>query len=201
MIRSGLRAAGPLCGVAALLLGCGHPPAQAVRPAVDPYPHPASEAGFVRRVDAFPAFDSAGARLDFPFLGGLNNPRPQLVDIDGDGDLDLFVQEYTGRMMFFERTGPATARGIVFRTDDYQSLDVGEWSRFVDLDGDGDLDLLAESPYSYIRYFRNDGSATRPAFTPGRRHHPRHRRASPSSTIARTSRRWWTWTATGNWTC
>jgi FG-GAP-like repeat len=35
---------------------------------------------------------------------------------------------------------------------------VGEWFRFADVDQDGDLDLLAEQPYSYLKYYRNEGS-------------------------------------------
>ena len=34
---------------------------------------------------------------------------------------------------------------------------MGEWYRFADVDADGDLDLLAEQPFSYIKYYRNDG--------------------------------------------
>ncbi|HET8649487.1 MAG TPA: FG-GAP-like repeat-containing protein, partial [Gemmatimonadales bacterium] len=113
---------------------------------------------------AMAVYDSAGHRMDYPFLGGLDHPRPQLVDIDGDGDLDLFVQEYTGRMMFFENTGRPDSAAFTWRTNQYQGLDVGEWSRFVDVDGDGDLDLFAESPFSYIRVFRNDGSKQKARF-------------------------------------
>ena len=119
---------------------------------------------FHRVVNAFPVYDSAGHPYQFPFLGGLNNPRPQLVDIDGDGDLDLFVQEFTGRMMYFENTGTARAPAFEWRSDDYQALDIGEWSRFVDVDGDGDWDLVAETPYSYIRVYRNEGTRTMPDF-------------------------------------
>jgi hypothetical protein len=109
--------------------------------------------------------DASGVAYDHPFLGGFDVPRPQFVDVDGDGDLDLFVQERSNELMFFENIGTAESPRFVWRADKYQNLDIGEWSRFADLDGDGDLDLLAEQPYSYIRYFRNTGSATDPRFT------------------------------------
>jgi hypothetical protein len=116
----------------------------------------------------FPVSDSTGP-LDLAFIGGLNAPRPQLVDTDGDGDLDLLVQEVTGSVALFERTNmPGAERGgeagelprFRFRTSRYADLDVGEWYRFADVDQDGDLDLLAEQPYSYIKYYRNVSTLT-----------------------------------------
>lgn len=128
-------------------------------------PVPASaNGGFQREITPFPVLDAAGAAYEHAFLGGLDVPRPQLVDLDGDGDPDLFVQERTGELIYFENVGTPTSHRFVWRTDRYQDLDVGEWARFHDLDGDGDLDLLAETPYSYIRLFRNDGTATAPRF-------------------------------------
>jgi hypothetical protein len=96
----------------------------------------------------------------------LNVPRPQFADLDGDGDLDLFLQERTGELMHFENVGTPGEPSFVWRTDQYQELEVGEWSRFLDFDRDGDLDLLAENPFSYVQYFRNEGSAREPAFLP-----------------------------------
>ena len=46
-------------------------------------------------------------RVELPFIGGFNAPRPQLVDADGDGDLDLFLQELTGSVALYERDGEA----------------------------------------------------------------------------------------------
>ncbi|MDT8342684.1 MAG: FG-GAP-like repeat-containing protein, partial [Longimicrobiales bacterium] len=121
-------------------------------------------AAYRREVAPFPVHDEHGVAYAHPFLGGFDVPRPQFADVDGDGDADLFVQERTGELMHFENVGtPAEAR-FVWRTDRYLGLPVGEWSRFHDLDGDGDLDLLAESPFSYIRYFRNDGTPTEARF-------------------------------------
>jgi uncharacterized protein (DUF2141 family) len=124
-----------------------------------PGPAPAEREPIFRPAIApFPVADTAGAALDLPFVGGFNAPRPQLVDADGDGDLDLFVQEVTGSVALFERDGEAGGLPrFVFRTAKYGDLDVGEWYRFADVDADGDLDLLAEQPFSYIKYYRNEG--------------------------------------------
>ena len=100
-------------------------------------------------VSPFPVADIAGRALELPFVGGFNAPRPQLVDADGDGDLDLFVQEVTGSVALYQRDGEVDGLPrFVFRTPKYGGLDVGEWYRFADVDADGDLDLLAEQPRS-----------------------------------------------------
>ena len=120
--------------------------------------------GFVRVVDGLEFLDQAGRAYESPLLGGLNVPRPQFVDLDADGDLDLFLQERTGELMHFENVGSPGEPRFVWRTDHYQNLEVGEWSRFLDFDRDGDFDLLAESPFSYVQYFRNTGTAQVAAF-------------------------------------
>jgi hypothetical protein len=117
-------------------------------------------------VDGLPVEDSAGEPFAFPFLGGFDVPRPQLVDEDDDGDLDLFVQELSGEVMFFEQVDDAGDPPFAWRSDRYRDLDVGEWYRFADVDGDGDLDLLAEEPHSYVRYVRNEGTRAEPEFVP-----------------------------------
>ena len=67
--------------------------------------------------------------------------------------------------MLFENVGGPNRLEFVWRTDRYQNLSVGEWTRFIDFDHDGDLDLLSERRFSYVQYFRNDGTARAAAFT------------------------------------
>jgi hypothetical protein len=146
-----------LFSLTAALAGCSSAPLADQPPAEPSGPRPT--ASFERSVTPFPVLDLDGTPYAHPFLGGLDVPRPQFVDIDADGDADLFVQEHTSRLIFFENVGTPTAPKLVWRTDAYAGLDVGEWYRFGDLDADGDLDLLGETPFSYLRLFRNEGTA------------------------------------------
>lgn len=120
---------------------------------------------FVRNVLPFPVADSTGRSMELAFLGGFNVPRPQLLDVDGDDDLDLFIQEHGNDVMLFLREGDADGLPhFVLRTTKYADVDVGEWYRFADVDLDGDFDLLSELPFSYIRYHRNDGARGNPRY-------------------------------------
>ena len=139
-----------------LLVGCGGGGTGAVGAA--------PEVGWQRVVTPFEVVDSTGRAYEHPFLGGFDVPRPQLIDIDADKDPDLFVQERSNQLMFLENVGDASNASFVWRTDRFRGLDISEWYRFVDMDQDGDQDLLAEEPFSYIRFYRNVGSPAEPRF-------------------------------------
>src|SRR5687767_12010756 len=120
---------------------------------------------FERQVAPFAVERADATPYAVPFLGGLDVPRPQFVDIDTDGDLDLFLQEFSNALWFFENTGSTVAPRYEWRTDRYQDLETGEWFRFVDLDADGRIDLLSESPVSRIRHYQNTGTPKAAVFT------------------------------------
>ncbi len=147
MIRRKYAAAVLCAGIAAVLLS------GFVRSA-------AREWKFTPQVSGIPVFDSAGKPIHDPFLGGFDVPRPQLADINGDGKLDLFVQERSGELMFFERVNGEWQ----WRSDRFQDINIGEWYRFVDMDRDGDLDLFAEMNAGYVRVWQNTGTKTAPKF-------------------------------------
>jgi hypothetical protein len=105
-------------------------------------------------------------------------PAPQLVDIDGDGDFDLFHRTGTNDLygsnilLFQENIGTPQEPEygeIVINPFGVGTLNEGTTLTFGDLDGDGDLDMLtgqydAPSYGFYFTYYENIGTPTAPAF-------------------------------------
>jgi len=114
-------------------------------------------------VRPFPVTDTAGRPLDLAFLGGFNTPRPQLADLDGDGDLDLVIQEQTHQLILLVNEGVDRSGmpRFTLRSRQWAGLDVGEWSRLVDVNGDHRVDVFGELPFSYLRYWAATGGRGR----------------------------------------
>jgi hypothetical protein len=104
-------------------------------------------------------------------LADLN--APAMVDIDDDGDLDLFAGDYYGNFLYFENTGTATTPN--FAAPDSAAFGLSNMSyfhvpRFADIDDDGDMDLFLGTYVDgegIIVYHENTGSSTAASFAAG----------------------------------
>ncbi|NJL77299.1 MAG: hypothetical protein HC892_22025, partial [Saprospiraceae bacterium] len=128
-------------------------------------------------------FENTGSAISPAFASASTNPfnlqdvgrdaKPSFADLDGDGDLDAFVGNNDGNVIYFENTfenrvipvlGTSSANPFGLSVGSYYSDSAPS---FVDLDGDGDLDVIVKAKNSYdseILYFENTGSAINPTF-------------------------------------
>jgi hypothetical protein len=123
---------------------------------------------------------TASAQITFTERTGAANPlnsvsvpfdaAPAFVDIDNDGDQDVFVGHQNGAINYYRNTGTAALPTFVQQTGVNNPLNlvsVGYVAipKFVDIDNDGDKDAFVGDLYGAVHFFRNTGSATLPAFT------------------------------------
>ena len=94
---------------------------------------------------------------------------PTFADLDNDGDLDLMSGDSYGMLRYFQNTGTssnpifAAALKNPFGLDSSQAF---TYPTFVDLDNDGDMDLLVGelSVSGSMKYYKNIGTAAVPQF-------------------------------------
>lgn len=110
---------------------------------------------FVRQVQPFPVLANGNA-IGQPFAGGINSPIQQFVDIDGDGDYDLFVFDNDLSFDYYRNEGTRFAPNFMLRDDLAILPKFSVWFRFVDFDGDGKIDLCTEdTTFQGVRVYRN----------------------------------------------
>jgi hypothetical protein len=98
-------------------------------------------------------------------FGLANESDPTLVDIDSDGDLDMYVGNgSSGDIYYYENSGsPSSA---VFDTPIVE-LNISTYNitpDFADFDGDGDFDLFGGDEYGNVYYSENTGTNLAPVF-------------------------------------
>ncbi|HEU0093826.1 MAG TPA: VCBS repeat-containing protein, partial [Vicinamibacteria bacterium] len=106
----------------------------------------------------------------------LDEPRLDVADIDGDGDLDLFAATEDGRVYLFEnvgtRTAPVLSGGRLLAFYDYMDAKAGV--KVADFDGDGLLDFVVGRYWERSHYgdqarvsgrlYKNVGTRISPRF-------------------------------------
>jgi cold shock CspA family protein len=86
---------------------------------------------------------SFGAIIAFEGIDVGNSGVPKLIDLDGDGLLDMIVGEDSGKLLHYEQTS-VHSMSFSLVTTNFNSIDVGQLSSpaFTDIDGDGLIDMI-----------------------------------------------------------
>jgi hypothetical protein len=100
----------------------------------------------------------------------LSDINPKFVDIDFDGDLDLFIGTnydptsfpWIGKIVFYENIGVDSDNNPVWElhSNNFLNMDLGNnlFPEFIDIDHDDDLDLFVGNYNGIIHYFENIGT-------------------------------------------
>ena len=95
------------------------------------------------------------------------NAAPVFTDIDGDGDLDAFVGNSEGNVLFYRNTGTVSSPiYAASASNPFGLTDAGSYAKptFADLDGDGDMDVSVGNSEGNTLFYRNVGTISSPAF-------------------------------------
>ena len=106
-----------------------------------------------------------GAANPFDQIDIGNFSTPSFADLDKDGDLDLALGNADGTVKFYENIGSPGLPSFIEQTgtkNPFKSIDIGNNSTptFVDIDKDGDLDIIIGNSAGTISYYENITDST-----------------------------------------
>jgi len=107
---------------------------------------------------------------DYGNLSTLNavGMHPTAGDLDGDGDQDLLLGLADGTLTYLENTaGSGNTATWATAIPNYNNIDIDDNAapQLIDLDRDGDLDLVVGEYNGNINYFENTGNSSSPTFS------------------------------------
>lgn len=106
-----------------------------------------------------PAFPVYGTQNPYGLTQIVGFSHPTFGDLDKDGDYDLILGSSTGDIYYFENTGTRTSPSFAAaQTNPFDLSNVGESQStpfLVDLDKDGDLDIIVGVIKGNVKYFKN----------------------------------------------
>lgn len=131
-----------------------------------------SDAGILKSKIAYYQNTSTASNFSFTFMmddfaslstSGILGVSLAFADMDFDGDMDMIVGDASGNLHLF--TNNAVLGGFatfVLTTPNYLGINVGSNAtpQFVDVDRDGQIDILIGERNGNINYYRNNGNFT-----------------------------------------
>ncbi|MBL7959522.1 VCBS repeat-containing protein [bacterium] len=111
---------------------------------------------YFKNVGTPSAPEFATPELDYLGIGsGKAESVPEIIDTDADGDLDFSVGFKDGSLSYYENIGSVENPLFLVNSGSYQTLKATQnaVSRFIDIDKDGDLDLLMGNIRGGIEFY------------------------------------------------
>lgn len=98
---------------------------------------------------------------------GLQGVCPSFGDMDGDGDSDMLIGDFEGKLHYFENSaGAGNTANFTLTIPNYFGIDVGDFStpQIIDVNRDGKLDIIIGERSGILNYCENVGTTSSPFF-------------------------------------